>query len=56
MKMVSLKHPCNQIHRVSCVPNTPNTIVGYIGALVQGRDDDICVIWMIEINFYNPNK
>ena len=53
MDMVSLKQPCNQIKRVSRVPNTPNTMVNCIGALVRRRDGDKSVMWMIEIYFYN---
>ena len=53
MKMVSLKQPCNQIQEISCVPNTPNTMVICIGALVQRRDDDTSVIWTVDIGFYN---
>ena len=56
MKIVSLKRPCNQIQEISCVPNTPNTMNFFIGALVQLRDDDKSVIWMVEIYFYNLNK
>ena len=53
MKMVSLKQPCNQKQRVSCVPNTPNTMVNCIGALVQRRDGDTGAIWMVDIGFCN---
>ena len=53
MKIVSLKKPCNQIQEISCVPNTPNTNANCIGALVQQRDGDKSVIWMVEIYFYN---
>ena len=56
MKMVSLKQPCNQIQEISCVPNTPNTMVICMGALVQRRDGDKSVILMLEIYFYNLNK
>ena len=56
MKMVSLKQPSNQIQETSCVPNTPDTMVNCIGALVQQRDGDKSVIWMVEIYFYNLNK
>ena len=55
MKMVSLKQPCNQITKVSCVPNTPNTVVICIGALVRRRDGDTSVIWIVDINFCNWN-
>ena len=53
MKMVSLKLPCNQIEEISCVPNTPNTMVNCIGALVWRRDDDKSVVWMVDISFCN---
>ena len=51
--MVSLKQPCNQIQEISCVPNTPNTMANYIGALVRQRDGDTSAIWMIDIGFFN---
>ena len=53
MKMVSLKQPSNQIERVSCVPNTPNTMVNCIGALVWRRDGDTSAIWIVDIGFCN---
>ena len=56
MKMVSLKQPWNQIQRISCVPNTLNTMVNCIGALVRRRDGDKSVIWMVDIDFSNLNK
>ena len=56
MKMVSLKQPGNQITKVSCVPNTPNTLVNCIGALVRRRDGDTSVIWMVDIDFCNKNN
>ena len=56
MKMVSLKRSCNQIQEISCVPNTPNTMANCIDALVQRRDSDKSVIWMVEIYFYNMNN
>ena len=49
MKMVSLKQPCNQIQEISCVPNTPNTMVNCIGALVSRGDGDTSAIWMVDI-------
>ena len=49
MKMVSLKQPCNQIQEISCVPNTPNTMVNYIGTLVQRRDGDTSVVWIVSL-------
>ena len=51
MKMVSLKQPCNQIQEISCVPNTPNTMVNCIGALVQRRDGDTSVVMIVDIDF-----
>ena len=56
MKMVSLKQPCDQITRVSCVPNTPNTMVNCIGALVLQRDGDTSVVMTIDIDFCNRNN
>ena len=53
MKMVSLKQPCNQITKSLLCPNTPNTMVNYIGALVQRRDGDKSAIWMVDIGFCN---
>ena len=53
MKMVSLKQPCNKIQEISCVPNTPNTMVNSIGALVPRRDGDTSAIWMVDIGFCN---
>ena len=53
MKMVFLKQPFNQITRVSCVPNTPNTMVSFIGALVRRRDGETSAIWMVDIGFCN---
>ena len=51
--MVSLKQPCNQIQEISCVPNTPNTMVNCIGALVRRRDGDTSVVWIVDIGFCN---
>ena len=56
MKMVSLTQPCNQIIKVSCVPNTPNTMVICIDALVRRRDGDTSVIWIVDIDFCNKNN
>jgi hypothetical protein len=39
--------PVIKIQEVSCAPNTPNTLVRCIGALVRRRDGEIQVIWMI---------
>jgi hypothetical protein len=40
-------NPAIKIQEVSYVPNTPNTLVRCIGALVWRRDSEIQVIWMI---------
>ena len=56
MKMVSLKQPCNQIKKVSSVPNTPNTMVNFIGALVRRRDGDTSVVMIVDIDFCNRNN
>ena len=57
MKMVSLKQPCNQITKsLSCVPNTPNTVVNCIGALVRRRDGDTRVVMIVDIDFYNSKN
>jgi hypothetical protein len=40
-------NPAITIQEVSCIPNTPNTLVRCIGALVQRRDSEIQVILMI---------
>ena len=53
MKTVSLKRPSNQIQEISCVPNTPNTMANYIGALVWRRDGDTRVVWIVDIGFCN---
>ena len=52
MKMVSLKQPC-QIQEISCVPNTLNTVVIRIGALVRRRDGDTSVVWIVDIGYCN---
>ena len=51
--MVSLKQPCNQIQEISRVPNTPNTMVNCIGALVRRKVSDTSAIWMVDIGFCN---
>ena len=57
MKMVSLKQPCNQIiKKVSCVPNTPNTMVICIGAIFQRRNGDRSVVMIVDIDFCNSNN
>src|SRR3954471_1104729 len=37
-------NPAIKIQEVSCVPNTPNTLVRCIGALVRRRDSEIQVV------------
>ena len=44
-------NPAITIQEVSCVPNTPNTIVSCIGALVRRRDGKMQVIWMVKDDF-----
>src|SRR4051812_13259959 len=39
-------NPAIKIQEVSCVLNTPNTLVRCLGALVQRRDSEIQVIWI----------
>ena len=56
MKMVSLKRPYNQIQEISCVPNTPNTMENCIGALVQRRDGDKTVVWIVDMSFCSANN
>ena len=56
MKMVSLKRPYNQIQAISCVPNTPNTMVICVGALVRRRDGDTSVVMIVDIYFCNRNN
>ena len=51
--MVSLKQPCNQKQEIFCVPNTPNTMVSCIGALVQRRDGKTSVVWIVDMSFCN---
>ena len=53
MNMVSLKRPYNQIQEISCVPNTPNTMVNCIGALVRRRDGDTSGIWIVDKGICN---
>ena len=40
-------------NKVTYVPNTPNTMVNCIGALVRRRDGDTSAIWMVDISFCN---
>ena len=51
--MISLQQPCNQKQEISCVPNTPNTMVSCIGALVWRRDGKTSVVWMVDKSFCN---
>jgi hypothetical protein len=46
-KISLLSNLAIKIQEVSCVPNTPNTLVRCIGTLVRRRDSEIQVIWMI---------
>ena len=43
----------NRIMADLVVPNTPNTMVNCIGALVRQRDGDTSAIWMVDIGFCN---
>ena len=56
MNMVSLKQPCNQITKSLLCPNTPNTMVNCIGALVRRRDGDTSAIWMVDMIICNKNS
>jgi hypothetical protein len=47
VKGILSNNPAIMIKEVSCVPNTPNTLVICIGALVQRRYSEIQVIWII---------
>ena len=53
MKMVSLKQPYNQITKILLCPNTPDTMVNCIGALVRRRDGDTSGIWIVDKGFCN---
>jgi hypothetical protein len=46
-KLSLSSNPTIIIQKVSCVPNTPNTLVRCIGALVRWRDSEIQVVWII---------
>jgi hypothetical protein len=46
-KLSLSNNPAITIQKVSCVPNTPNTLVKCIGALVWRRDSEIQVVVMI---------
>jgi hypothetical protein len=52
-KLSLSSNPAITIQEVSCVPNTPNTLVRYTGALVRQRDSKIQVIWMVISSKYN---
>ena len=56
MKMVSLKQPCNQKTKSLLCPNTPNTMVNCICALVRQRDGDTRVVMIVDIDFCNRNN
>ena len=56
MKMVSLKQPCNQKTKSLLCPNTPNTMVNCIGALLRQRDGDTSVVMIVDIDFCNSNN
>ena len=56
MKMVSLKQPCNQITKSLLCPDTPNTMVNCIGALVRRRDGDTSVVMIVDVDFCNRNN
>jgi hypothetical protein len=43
-KLSLSSNPAITIQKVSCVPNTPNTLVRRIGALVRRRDSEIQVV------------
>src|SRR3954466_6415756 len=44
-------NPAIKIQEVSCIPNTPNTLVRCIGALVRRRDSEIQVVMVPENSF-----
>jgi hypothetical protein len=46
-KLSLSSNPAITIQKVSYVPNTPNTLIRCIGALVWRRDSEIQVVWMI---------
>jgi hypothetical protein len=52
-KLSLSSNPAITIQKVSCVPNTPNTHVRCIGALVRRRDSEIQVVVMIISSKYN---
>src|SRR3954468_11634419 len=45
------RNPTIKIQEVSCVPNTPNTLVRCISALVRRRDSEIQVVTVPENSF-----
>ena len=42
--------------RVSCVPNTPNTMENCIGALFPRKDGDKAVVWIVDMSFCSANN
>src|SRR3954470_1617752 len=46
-KIFLSSNPAIKMQEVSCVPNTPNTLVRCIGALGWHRDSETQVVWMI---------
>ena len=54
--MVSLKQPYNKIQDISYVPNTPNTVVNCICALVRRRDGDTSVVWIVDMSFCSADN
>jgi hypothetical protein len=40
-KVFLSRNPAIKIQEVSCVPNTPNTLVRCVGSLVRERDSEI---------------
>src|SRR3954452_19348960 len=45
-KIFLSSNPAIKMQEVSCVPNTPNTLVRCIGTLVRRRDSKTQVVWM----------
>jgi hypothetical protein len=52
-KLSLSSNPAITIQKVSCVPNTPNTLVRCLDALVQQNDSEIQVVVMIISNKCN---
>src|SRR3954462_12458419 len=46
-KIFLSSNPAIKMQEVSCIPNTPNTLVRCIGALVRRRDSKTQVVWRI---------